>query len=195
MRRSGQPSVFTERLGEIIEARLRGDEEHARLELEAIVEVGAVRVTRSVPRRREAAVLARDRYTCRYCGLRMVSIPVLRAVHELFPTVFRWHLNWKSSDCDVAFWRDATSLDHRRPVTRGGGNDAGNLVTACWPCNASKGNLTLEELGIEILDPPETSWDGLSAHLPDLVALLPVDHRFSTYFKSWKAAILNPEPL
>ena len=157
MRRTARPSVFTERLGNVIEARLQGNEERARLELEAIVEVGTARLSRRVPRRREAAVLARDRYTCRYCGLRMVSIPVLRAVHELFPTVFRWHLNWKTLDCNVAFWRDATSLDHRDPVTRGGGNDAANLVTACWPCNASKGNLTLEELGIKMLAAPETS--------------------------------------
>jgi 5-methylcytosine-specific restriction endonuclease McrA len=35
--------------------------------------------------------------------------------------------------------------DHVVPISRGGTNDPANLVTACDPCNASKGNLTLSE--------------------------------------------------
>lgn len=36
-------------------------------------------------------------------------------------------------------------IDHVHPWSRGGGNEPGNLVTACRPCNRSKGAKTLEE--------------------------------------------------
>lgn len=35
--------------------------------------------------------------------------------------------------------------DHVIPISRGGGNDDANLVTACKPCNQSKHNKTPEE--------------------------------------------------
>ena len=31
------------------------------------------------------------------------------------------------------------TIDHRRPVSLGGGDDIGNLQTMCMPCNAKKG--------------------------------------------------------
>lgn len=31
------------------------------------------------------------------------------------------------------------TVDHRRPVSLGGGDDIGNLQTMCMPCNAKKG--------------------------------------------------------
>lgn len=36
-------------------------------------------------------------------------------------------------------------VEHRLPVTRGGGNELDNLVLACGPCNRAKGTLTDEE--------------------------------------------------
>lgn len=41
--------------------------------------------------------------------------------------------------------RENLSLDHIIPLTRGGGNEPGNLATACGSCNSSKGNKTPEE--------------------------------------------------
>lgn len=35
--------------------------------------------------------------------------------------------------------------DHVVPLALGGGNDPSNLVPACWACNASKGQKTVEE--------------------------------------------------
>ena len=40
---------------------------------------------------------------------------------------------------------DKLECDHVIPVSRGGSNDPGNLVTACKPCNRSKGAKPLEE--------------------------------------------------
>jgi 5-methylcytosine-specific restriction endonuclease McrA len=128
MQRGIQTSVFAEGLDSVIEARLRDDIAGARNMLQSICAIGTPRLSESVPRRREAGVLTRDKYTCRYCGYRLLSIPVMRAVHELFPDIFRWHRNWKTSESDIAWWRDATSVDHVVPATRGGTNDPDNLV-------------------------------------------------------------------
>jgi hypothetical protein len=35
-------------------------------------------------------------------------------------------------------------VDHFFPASRGGSDDAGNLVTACLPCNRGKGTMVLE---------------------------------------------------
>lgn len=40
---------------------------------------------------------------------------------------------------------DRLSLDHLFPLSRGGSNNLPNLVTACLPCNISKGDRTPEE--------------------------------------------------
>ncbi|NBQ49281.1 MAG: HNH endonuclease [Marivivens sp.] len=37
-------------------------------------------------------------------------------------------------------------IDHVRPVAEGGGNDATNLITACFDCNSGKGKTVLETL-------------------------------------------------
>ena len=36
------------------------------------------------------------------------------------------------------------TLDHLKPHSRGGGNEATNLVTACKRCNSSRGNRTVK---------------------------------------------------
>lgn len=41
--------------------------------------------------------------------------------------------------------------DHVMPVSRGGTNDRSNLVTACKPCNQTKGARTPEEMGWEFM--------------------------------------------
>jgi 5-methylcytosine-specific restriction endonuclease McrA len=41
----------------------------------------------------------------------------------------------------------ATTVDHLRPVSRGGTDDKSNLVAACSDCNGSKGDRTPAEFG------------------------------------------------
>lgn len=57
-------------------------------------------------------------------------------------------LEWIGSlidpDCEYCN-HPATTIDHVIPISRGGTGDLQNLVPACQPCNASKGNQTLEE--------------------------------------------------
>lgn len=42
--------------------------------------------------------------------------------------------------CAQSFPSEALTLDHVQPRLRGGDQSEGNLVTACQPCNASKGS-------------------------------------------------------
>ena len=46
------------------------------------------------------------------------------------------------------------SRDHIHPVSKGGLNTWMNVVTACKPCNADKGNKTLEQARMELLYVP-----------------------------------------
>jgi hypothetical protein len=49
------------------------------------------------------AICDRDKWTCRYCGTRTISLPVLNSIADLFPTVFQFDPRWKSDKTDVAF--------------------------------------------------------------------------------------------
>jgi 5-methylcytosine-specific restriction endonuclease McrA len=84
-----------------------------------------------VPRRFRRQVtntflFARDGYRCMYCH---------RSQHEL-----------RSREC--------LTRDHVVPLSRGGGNDWGNCVTACSSCNTRKGNRLPSECGMHPLTPP-----------------------------------------
>jgi 5-methylcytosine-specific restriction endonuclease McrA len=71
-------------------------------------------------------LFARDRYRCQYCG---------RHRGELRG-------------------REFMTRDHVVPVSRGGANDWGNVVTACSPCNNRKGNRLPSETGLKLLAVP-----------------------------------------
>ena len=84
-----------------------------------------------VPRRFRRQVtntflFARDHYRCQYCG---------RASLELRQ-------------------RESLTRDHLIPISRGGANEWTNVVTACSPCNARKGNRLPEEIGMHPIHAP-----------------------------------------
>lgn len=47
------------------------------------------------------------------------------------------------------------TIDHIMPVSRGGMNTWGNMVTACFKCNNKKGNKTPEEAGMKLMSEPK----------------------------------------
>lgn len=126
----------------------------------------------SIPLRGQFAVFSRDQFTCRYCGRRTLFVPVLRLVSVRFPTILRHHPNWKMSETDVAFWREAATCDHVVPVARGGSSDIANLVTACYMCQSMKQNWLLDEIRWQILPVSEDPWNGLAYVTPGLLGLL-----------------------
>ncbi len=110
-------------------------------------------------------VLERDGYRCRYCQAPVVFNKELREFQQLvgevnFPIMKN---NLISHGITRAFYN---SFDHVVPLSRGGCNDASNLVTACYPCNFGKADLTLKQLGLD--DPRDRSvlkdptWNGLT---------------------------------
>lgn len=50
--------------------------------------------------------------------------------------------------------RECLTRDHMVPLSRGGGNDWANVVTACSSCNTRKGNRLPSECGMFPLHPP-----------------------------------------
>ena len=72
-------------------------------------------------------VLARDMYTCQYCGT--TGIPL--TIDHVVP-------------------RSRRTPEH----PNGGASAWDNCVAACFPCNTRKGNRTPEEAGMKLLNPP-----------------------------------------
>ncbi|GAB4427782.1 MAG: HNH endonuclease [Bacteroidia bacterium] len=50
--------------------------------------------------------------------------------------------------------KDSLTIDHVLPRSHGGRDTWDNLVTACQKCNSRKGNMTPEQAGMEMLNPP-----------------------------------------
>lgn len=125
---------------------------------------------RNAPRELQRRVFQRDSYTCRYCGLRQVSMEVLRAFERVVgTTVFRTvGTNAQQHGVVHAF---KIVADHVVPHCRGGRTDMDNLVSACAGCNYGKASYTVGELAIT--DPRDRppcgdDWDGMLALLPGL---------------------------
>lgn len=76
-----------------------------------------------------------------------------------------WPLGPRSDkEKHAAFYALNSVIDHVVPHSRGGDSSPENLVTACWPCNFSKDDATLEELGLadpRSRPPVVDGWDGL----------------------------------
>jgi hypothetical protein len=171
-----QPSAYAEQLaisvGEVVSAILSRNRERAAEILSDISHpVQDIESRANVPRSTAIEVYRRDSWTCRYCGMRTIPIPVLRVLSSLYPQDFPHHPNWKAGLYHPAYLLLTTSLDHVRPGGRGGSwASKENLVTACWPCNTGKADLTLEELAWELLgvDVVRSEWDGLTGPYPEL---------------------------
>ena len=92
-----------------------------------------IRLTRfiHVPRkfRRQVTntfLFARDRYQCQYCGRHQMALKP----------------------------RESLTRDHLIPLSRGGLNVWGNVVTACSSCNTKKANRLAHEIGMHPLHHP-----------------------------------------
>ena len=108
------------------------------------------------------AVYRRDGFRCRFCGCRVVLGTARKAMRTLVPEAVRW--GGTNNTQHGAFFALTATIDHIVPHAKGGGSDAENLVTACWPCNFGRGDMLLEEVGLH--DPRSRApvvdgWDGL----------------------------------
>ena len=82
-------------------------------------------------------IFERDKYQCQYCGIK--------------PPSKREALKWIEDK--------ALTFDHILPRSRGGRTTWDNIVTACFKCNAKKGNRSLRELGWKLKkQPKQPAW-------------------------------------
>lgn len=136
--------------------------------LPELCELDAVRA----PTKYERAVFERDRYCCRYCGLRTVAKRVLLAFEKVVGTNAFRNVG-KNAEQHGVVHAFKVVADHVTPFKRGGKTNLDNLVTACPACNYGKDHYTVEQLGIRdprLRPPKDAEWDGLMSFLPGLKA-------------------------
>ena len=108
------------------------------------------------------AVIDRDGYRCRFCGIPVVRGEVRKAIHLQYRDPLPWgDPNASQHAAFQCFW---LQFDHVLPHSRGGRTNLDNLVITCGPCNFGRAERTLDEVGL--IDPrtrpvEPTSWDGL----------------------------------
>jgi hypothetical protein len=89
---------------------------------------------------RALRLFMRDGFIDRYFGGRSICPPALRLIHSRLPAQSR------TDACHFAFWELLPTVDHIRPVSRGGTDDECNWATTSMIYNAAKANWTVEEL-------------------------------------------------
>jgi hypothetical protein len=116
-------------------------------------------------RQTKAAVLVRDGFRCRYCGLPVVDPLIRKIAHRLYPDAVPWNWRdiWKQHAAFQCLW---LQYDHVVPHSHGGSSDPDNIVITCAVCNFAKDRFTLRQLGLA--DPRDrapmpTDWDGLQS--------------------------------
>jgi 5-methylcytosine-specific restriction endonuclease McrA len=161
---------YPEVLERALSALAAGDPTSANAQLEPIAyERTSVTKPRGLKRRDHGRVFRRDHFHCRYCGARVIPIPVMELLGAVFDERFPYHPNWKGGETHPAVLSRTAVIDHVVPASLGGSADDNNLVTACWPCNARKADLSLARLGWELLPiPADDAWDGLTRFYNDL---------------------------
>ncbi len=116
----------------------------------------------ALPRATRCKIFRRDDFSCRYCGGKTILTPVMQLLGGLYPRL-PVHV---TRVADRAY----APSDHLSQSVRGSRlpwrprrkwTEESNLVTACNPCNAIKGDFTLEQLGWELQDAEDDGWDGL----------------------------------
>jgi len=108
-------------------------------------------------------IFHRDGWRCRFCGIKVIS----KAARSVLAHRLGIPVNWTSNklQSNSALYALASSLDHVIPHGRGGKNEPGNFVTACYGCQFGRGEWTLEEVSVQdprTRSPVKDSWDGLT---------------------------------
>lgn len=105
------------------------------------------------------AVIARDGFHCRFCGIPVIPRSVRAAMSKDYPEA-RW--GTRNVDQHAAFQCMWLQFDHCLPNKRGGDSSQANIIITCAPCNFARMDWTIAEAGLE--DPrncsPEPSWSG-----------------------------------
>ena len=106
------------------------------------------------------AVLKRDGYHCRFCGLPVMPKGIREKLRTAYPEALGWGLTTASQH--AAFQCLWLQFDHILPNSRGGTSDTENVVITCAPCNFGRMEKTLAEarLANPLSRPTPVRWDG-----------------------------------
>lgn len=115
----------------------------------------------------QRAVLERDGYFCRFCGIPVISAFVRKLMQIAYPEAVKWPAT--NLGQHAAFQCMWLQFDHIIPNSRGGRSDLENVVVTCAPCNFGRMEYTLEEAGLmhplqngsRVLPLGLGDWDGL----------------------------------
>ena len=111
----------------------------------------------------KSAVLQRDGYRCRYCGIPVVYADIRKLAHRLYPDAVPWE-PYDVTKQHAGFACLWLQFDHVVPHSHGGRSSLDNVVISCALCNFGKDKYTLRQLNIEdprLTPPVPSTWDGL----------------------------------
>ncbi len=111
----------------------------------------------------------RDNYSCRYCGIRVLDMRVLKKLEKMLGREHFKATGKTNMDRHGTVFAFKATIDHVDPISNGGKTTIHNGVTACWNCNLGKYNALLSQMGMD--DPRDRPfvikelWDGLLSSL------------------------------
>jgi HNH endonuclease len=140
----------------------------------------------TVPPKLKAEAFRRDGWRCHYCGRRVVVAGAIELIGLLCPEEFPFppghHM--PKGRTHPAAERVYPNVDHVKATAIGGeALDLSNLITACTPCNETKG----DRLGWERVELIRDDWDGLADFYRGLFTLAAVP--LTTTHRNWMRAL------
>ena len=113
------------------------------------VDVTSSRRRKAISQKRLEALFERDKWRCRYCGIRVAGN---RKHFKKFAKAIRMPelVSGRTDESRHGIYLMLmASYDHVKPHSDGGSNDDCNLVTSCWSCQFGKYKYGLKELGLQ----------------------------------------------
>lgn len=122
--------------------------------------------SRPMPRMPTALIrhelLKRDGHHCRFCGVPVIDPQIRKLMSLQYPTAVGWGRT--NNTQHAAFQCMWLQFDHILPNCRGGDSSLENMVITCAPCNFSRMDLTIEEVGLAhpLSHPTPVKWSGFA---------------------------------
>ena len=118
---------------------------------------------RNIAQNIRAAVLERDGYRCRYCGIPVVHADIRKIAAKLYPESVVWDSRDPKKQ-HAGFQCLWLQFDHVEPHSHGGKSSIENVVISCALCNFGKDRFPLRQLHVEdprLREPEHIGYDGL----------------------------------
>lgn len=143
---------------------------------------------RCVPRMPDAAMkralIERDGFHCRFCGMPLVRAEVRKEICRLYPAATRW-TSTRETDQHRGLQVMWLQYDHVLVHSRGGATSLDNMVIACAACNFGRDRYCIEEVRFSDprANPRAPAWDGHQSW-SGLEGILPARLRISQLGKA-----------